>query len=42
MAALSGTGMGKCSLLLPMLVASLQHGVTPPGISVVKEQKADA
>ncbi|CAE7248205.1 FKBP1A [Symbiodinium sp. CCMP2592] len=42
MAALSGIGrMGKCSLLLPMLVASLQHGVTPPGISIVKEQKAD-
>lgn len=34
------SGMAKCSLLLPMLVSSLQHGVTPAGISVSKEQKA--
>ena len=36
------SGMAKCSLLLPMLVSSLQHGVTPAGISVSKEQKAEA
>ena len=36
------SGMVKCSLVLPMLVSSLQHGVSPTGISVSKEQKADA